>query len=138
MALPLAQRICSVFRLPDHCTRLWLAQLPRPATLPRSLPQATGKRFVVDANFKLGDLLRLGLHACVDVCTEIVDRAQKELLVEKASGWGQQKGSGRGGEANIPPVEHAGACSCIDAVVTSAYVSLSLPSCPSCTGPAQD
>jgi len=45
--------------------------------------QATGKRFVMDGNFKLGDLLKLGLHTCVDACTEIVDRAQKELLVEK-------------------------------------------------------
>ena len=45
--------------------------------------QATAKRFVMDSNFKLGDLLKLRLDTCVDACTEIVDRAQKELLVEK-------------------------------------------------------
>ena len=41
----------------------------------------------MDASFKLGDMLRLGLHNCVDACTEIVDRAQKELLVEKVRWW---------------------------------------------------
>ncbi len=37
----------------------------------------------MDSNFKLGDLLKLRLDTCVDACAEIVDRAQKELLVEK-------------------------------------------------------
>lgn len=37
----------------------------------------------MDVNFKLGDLLNLRLDTCVDACMEIVDRAQKELLVEK-------------------------------------------------------
>lgn len=48
--------------------------------------QATGKRFIMGNSFRLGDMLRLGLHNCVDACTEIVDRAQKELLVEKVRG----------------------------------------------------
>ena len=46
--------------------------------------QATGKWFVMDANFCLGDLLKLELHNFVDACSEIVDRAQKELIIEKA------------------------------------------------------
>ncbi len=39
--------------------------------------QATGKWFVMDASFCLGDLLKLELHNFVDACSEIVDRAQK-------------------------------------------------------------
>ena len=31
----------------------------------------------MDANFCLGDLLKLELHNYVDACSEIVDRAQK-------------------------------------------------------------
>ena len=46
--------------------------------------QATGKWFVMDAKFCLGDLLKLELHNFVDACSEIVDRAQKELIIEKA------------------------------------------------------
>lgn len=38
----------------------------------------------MDASFALGDLLKLELHNYVDACTEIVDRAQKELTIEKA------------------------------------------------------
>ncbi|KAK9843805.1 hypothetical protein WJX81_007069 [Elliptochloris bilobata] len=49
-----------------------------------SLPLATGKTFVMDASFSLGDLLRVGLHQAVDACSEIIDRAQKELIIEKA------------------------------------------------------
>lgn len=40
--------------------------------------------FVKDDKFSLGDLLNLGLHNYVDACSEIVDRAQKELNIEKA------------------------------------------------------
>lgn len=46
--------------------------------------QATGKNFVMDNKFNLGNLLDLGLHNYVDACSEIVDRAQKELIIEKA------------------------------------------------------
>lgn len=35
------------------------------------------------ARFALGDLLALELHNYVDACSEIVDRAQKELNIEK-------------------------------------------------------
>lgn len=46
--------------------------------------QATGKDFVMDEKFSLGNLLELELHNYVDACSEIVDRAQKELIIEKA------------------------------------------------------
>lgn len=46
--------------------------------------QATGKNFIMDSKFNLGNLLELGLHNYVDACSEIVDRAQKELIIEKA------------------------------------------------------
>ena len=36
---------------------------------------------------RLGELLALGLHRHVDACSEIVDRAQKELTVEKVGGY---------------------------------------------------
>ena len=35
-------------------------------------------------NFNLGDLLKLELHNAVEECREIVDRAQKELVIEKS------------------------------------------------------
>lgn len=47
------------------------------------LMQTTGKHFVMDDKFCLGDLLALELHNYVDACSEIVDRAQKELNIEK-------------------------------------------------------
>ena len=47
------------------------------------LMQTTGKHFVMDDKFCLGDLLALELHNFVDACQEIVDRAQKELNIEK-------------------------------------------------------
>ena len=34
-------------------------------------------------DFKLGDLLALELHLYADACAEIVDRAHKELIIEK-------------------------------------------------------
>ncbi len=37
----------------------------------------------MDDKFCLGDLLALELHNYVDACQEIVDRAQKELNIEK-------------------------------------------------------
>jgi hypothetical protein len=40
----------------------------------KMLMQATGKQFVMDARFCLGDLLALELHNYVDACSEIVDR----------------------------------------------------------------
>ena len=46
--------------------------------------QATGKQFEMGPNFNMGDLLKLELHNAVEVCREIVDRAQKELTIEKA------------------------------------------------------
>ena len=48
------------------------------------MAQATGKEFEMGPNFCLGDLLKLELHNAVEVCREIVDRAQKELIIEKA------------------------------------------------------
>ena len=46
--------------------------------------QATGKQFTMDESFSLGDLARLGLHQYVEACSEIVDRAEKELIIENA------------------------------------------------------
>lgn len=50
----------------------------------KQLMHATGKDFVMDEKFSLGNLLELELHNFVDACSEIVDRAQKELIIEKA------------------------------------------------------
>ena len=44
--------------------------------------QATGLHFQLGEDFSLGDLMKLGLHQYVDACSEIVDRAAKELTVE--------------------------------------------------------
>lgn len=49
----------------------------------KMLMQTTGKQFTMDEKFCLGDLLALELHNFVDACSEIVDRAQKELNIEK-------------------------------------------------------
>jgi dynein heavy chain len=50
----------------------------------RQLMKATGKHFVLNESFSLGDMLALNLHACVDIVSETVERAQKELVIEKA------------------------------------------------------
>ena len=55
----------------------FLQDLHHPAMRDRHwkmLMQATGKQFVMDARFCLGDLLALELHNFVDACSEIVDR----------------------------------------------------------------
>jgi dynein heavy chain len=49
----------------------------------KQLMRATGKNFTKDDSFTLGNLLQLGLHNFVEEVGEIVDRAQKELLIEK-------------------------------------------------------
>jgi hypothetical protein len=57
-----------------------IGDLAHPAMRDRhweQLMRATGKTFVKDDKFSLGDLLNLGLHNYVDDCSEIVDRAQK-------------------------------------------------------------
>jgi len=64
-------RCCSISRLISLFVRPWCLQ-------------ATGKNFIMDSKFNLGNLLELGLHNYVDACSEIVDRAQKELIIEKA------------------------------------------------------
>jgi dynein heavy chain len=50
----------------------------------KQLMKATNKHFVLDENFSLGNMLALSLHECVDVVSETVERAQKELVIEKA------------------------------------------------------
>ncbi|KAL4450636.1 hypothetical protein ABPG77_000992 [Micractinium sp. CCAP 211/92] len=91
--LPKAVRSYDVHRLLEERVKAMMLALPLVQDLHHSamrdrhwlmLMKATGKRFVMDSNFKLGDLLKLRLDTCVDACAEIVDRAQKELLVEKA------------------------------------------------------
>ena len=67
-------------------TVLLMQDLHHPAMRDRHwtlLMQTTGKQFVMDDKFCLGDLLALELHNFVDACQEIVDRAQKELNIEK-------------------------------------------------------
>ena len=44
--------------------------------------QATGLHFQLGEDFSLGDLMKLGLHQYVDACSDIVDRAAKELTIE--------------------------------------------------------
>ena len=72
----------------DMLTSLPLVQdLAHPAMRERhwkQLMRATGKSFVKDANFNLGNLMALQLHQFVDEVSEIVDRAQKESIIEKA------------------------------------------------------
>ncbi|GBF97683.1 flagellar outer dynein arm heavy chain beta [Raphidocelis subcapitata] len=87
-----AVRNFEVYRLLEEALKAMLTSLPlvqdlhHPAMRDRHwkmLMQATGKVFVMDARFALGDLLALELHNYVDACSEIVDRAQKELNIEK-------------------------------------------------------
>ena len=64
-----------------------VSALHHPAMRPRhwkQLMKATGTHFSMDESFSLGALMRLGLHQHVDACSEIVDRAEKELVIEKA------------------------------------------------------
>ena len=49
----------------------------------KQLMRATSKQFTMDDSFALGDLLALGLHGFVEEVADIVDRAQKELIIEK-------------------------------------------------------
>ena len=57
----------------------------------KQLMKATGKHFVMDDKFNLGDLLALELHTCVDAVAEIVERAQgaghREALVKFEETW---------------------------------------------------
>ena len=82
-----------VYKLLEGSIKAMLTSLPlvsdlhHPAMRERhwkQLMRATGKNFVMDEKFNLGDLLALELHQCVDVVSDIVDRAQKELVIEKA------------------------------------------------------
>eukprot|EP00798_Chlamydomonas_sp_ICE-L_P004667 gene4667-14864_t len=87
-----AVRMYEVYRLLEETLKALLTSLPlvndlhHPAMRERHwklLMQTTGKQFVMDDKFCLGDLLALELHNYVDACSEIVDRAQKELNIEK-------------------------------------------------------
>ncbi len=49
----------------------------------KQLMRTTGVSFVMDSNFSLGALLALKLHEYQDDVMEIVDKAQKELTIEK-------------------------------------------------------
>ena len=49
----------------------------------KQLMRTTGVTFTMDRNFSLGNLLDLKLHQFEDDVLEIVDRAQKELTIEK-------------------------------------------------------
>ncbi|KAK3254170.1 Dynein beta chain, flagellar outer arm [Cymbomonas tetramitiformis] len=82
-----------VYKMLEETIKAMLTSLPlvndlhHPAMRDRHWKQlmaATGKHFVMDANFNLGALLALELHTYADAVSEIVDRAQKELIIEKA------------------------------------------------------
>ena len=63
-----------------------VADLAHPAMRDRhwnKLKRASGKSFTMDENFSLGNLLSLGLHNFVEEVADIVDIAQKELIIEK-------------------------------------------------------
>eukprot|EP00891_Asterochloris_glomerata_P002883 jgi/Astpho2/2883/Aster-01037 len=88
-----AVRNYEVYRLLEETLKAMLTSLPLVSDLHHSamrerhwqqLMKATGKNFVMDNKFNLGNLLKLELHNYVDACSEIVDRAQKELIIEKA------------------------------------------------------
>ena len=90
--LPGKARTFEVFAKLDAKVKALLTSLPlveelhHPSMRERhwkQLMRATGKHFVVDDKFSLGDLLSLELHRYVDSVSEIVERAQKELLIEK-------------------------------------------------------
>jgi len=82
-----------VFKMLEDTIKAMLTSLPlvndlhHPAMRDRHWKQlmtATEKHFVMDASFNLGALLALELHMFTDAVSEIVDRAQKELIIEKA------------------------------------------------------
>ena len=74
-------------RVKDMMTSLPLvSDLAHPSMRERhwkQLMRATGKSFTKDDSFTLGNLLDLGLHNFADEVADIVDRAQKELIIEK-------------------------------------------------------
>ena len=81
------------FKLIEDAVKAMATSLPLVADLAhpsmrerhwKQLMRATGKNFVMDETFSLGDLLALELHKNVDAVSEIVDRAQKELIIERA------------------------------------------------------
>lgn len=69
--------LCPPHPHPHHHCRTKPQDLHHPAMRERHwkmLMQTTGKHFVMDDRFCLGDLLALELHNYVDACSEIVDR----------------------------------------------------------------
>lgn len=66
-----------------------VAELQNPAIRPRhwlQLMNATGVHFTMDQDTTLADLLRLNLHHFEDDVRSIVDRAVKEMVMEKVLG----------------------------------------------------
>jgi len=91
--LPKAVKTFQIYRLIEDGAKAMATALPlvqelrHPAMRPhhwQQLMKATGKVFSMGQGFSLGDLLRLQLHVYADACAEIVDRAQKEQVIEKA------------------------------------------------------
>ena len=91
-ALPKAVRGFEAYRQLEEQLKALLTSLPLVSDLHhpsmrdrhwKQLMRNTGKQFVLDDKFSLGDMLALNLHACVDVVSETVERAQKELVIEK-------------------------------------------------------
>ena len=90
--LPKGCRAYDLYKILEEQVKALLTSLPLVSELHhpsmrerhwKQLMKATGKHFVMDDKFNLGDLLALELHTCVDAVAEIVERAQKELVIEK-------------------------------------------------------
>lgn len=91
--LPKAARAFDAYRQLEEQVKALLTSLPLVSDLHhpsmrdrhwRQLCKATGKQFTVDESFTLGHMLALELNECVDIVSETVERAQKELVIEKA------------------------------------------------------
>eukprot|EP00898_Chlorokybus_atmophyticus_P007698 jgi/Chlat1/792/Chrsp104S01257 len=87
-----AVRSWDAYRLLEDAVKAILVALPLVGDLHhpsmrerhwKQLMRATGIHFVMDDKFNLGNLLDLKLHEYVDAVSEIVDRAQKELTIER-------------------------------------------------------
>ena len=92
-ALPQRARAYDVYSGIERSAKNFLICIPLVADLSspdmrdrhwQQLMEKTGVKLVIDANFKLDDLLALELHKYEDDVSEIVDRAQKEAKMEKS------------------------------------------------------
>ena len=85
-------RSFEVYRKLDEQVKSWITSLPlinelrSPAMRDRhwkQLMRATGRSLDIEESFTLGDLLSIDLHSYSEAVTEIVERANKELVIER-------------------------------------------------------